>query len=63
MRAIRRLLKARAHSRFTDPISHPDAQFCEPALRVGVEFMDMTDDGYLLDAAFKRFTDELTREL
>jgi bifunctional non-homologous end joining protein LigD len=63
MRAITRLLKTRTHSPFSDPICHPNGQFCEPALRVVVEFQDMSDDGYLRHAAFKRFTDELTRQL
>jgi hypothetical protein len=35
MRAITRGLKPRTHSRFRDVISHPEAKFCEPAIRVG----------------------------
>jgi hypothetical protein len=63
MRAIMRMLTPRLQSPFSDTISHPGAKFCEPAIRVGVEFQDMTDDGYLRHAAFRRFADELTSPL
>jgi bifunctional non-homologous end joining protein LigD len=63
MRAIARMLKPRARSPFNDAILHPSAKFCEPTIRVGVEFQDMSDDGYLRHAAFRRFADELTSEL
>ena len=55
--------QTQTHSLFSDVIAHPQAKFCEPALRVGVEFQDMTDDGYLKHAAFRRFADDLTSEL
>jgi bifunctional non-homologous end joining protein LigD len=60
-RAIARMLRPLPQSPFSDTIPHEGARFCEPAIRVGVEFQDMTDDGYLRHAAFKRFTDELLR--
>jgi bifunctional non-homologous end joining protein LigD len=63
MRAIMRMLTPRLQSPFSDTISHSGAKFCEPAIRVGVEFQDMTDDGYLRHAAFRRFADELTSPL
>jgi bifunctional non-homologous end joining protein LigD len=63
MRAIMRMLTPRLKSPFSDKISHPGAKFYEPAIRVGVEFQDMTDDGYLRHAAFRRFADELTSPL
>jgi bifunctional non-homologous end joining protein LigD len=63
MRAIMRMLTPRTQSPFSDTISHLGAKFCEPAIRVGVEFQDMTDDGYLRHATFRRFADELIREL
>lgn len=63
MRAITRGLKPRTHPPFSDVIPHSEAKFCEPAIRVSVEFQDMTDDGYLRHAAFRRFADELTRAL
>ena len=63
IKAIARALKPRTRSPFSDRISHPRAKFCEPTVRVGVEFQDMTDDGYLRHAAFRRFTDELTSGL
>jgi len=53
------MLTPRASSPFKDRIPEAGAKFCEPALRVGLEFQDMTDDGYLRRAAFRRFTDEL----
>jgi bifunctional non-homologous end joining protein LigD len=63
MRAITRMLTPRLHSPFSDTIPHPGAKFCEPAIRVGVEFQDMTDEVYLRHAAFRRFADELTSPL
>ena len=63
MRAIVRMLRPRLQSPFSDTISHPGAKFCEPAIRVGVEFQDMTDDGYLRHAAFRRLADELRSPL
>jgi len=33
--------------------------FCDPAIRGGVKFQDMTDDGYLRHAGFRRFADQL----
>src|SRR6516165_6635037 len=38
MRAIARMLQPRAKSPFSDMISHAGAKFCEPMIRVGVEF-------------------------
>jgi hypothetical protein len=29
------------------------AKFCEPTLRIGVEYLDLTDDGYLRHAVFR----------
>jgi len=54
------MLRRLPQSAFSDN-PHHGARFCEPAIRVGVEFQDMTDDGYLRYAAFKRFADELLR--
>jgi hypothetical protein len=57
------MLTPRAESPFKDPIPEAGARFCEPALRIGVEFQDMTDDGYLRHATFRRFSDELITDL
>jgi bifunctional non-homologous end joining protein LigD len=59
MRAVARLVRARATSPFTDTITAPHAKFCEPAFRASIEFLDFTDDGYLRHPVFRRFADEL----
>lgn len=59
---ISRMLVLRRESPFKDQIAEPHATFCEPLLRLGVEYQDMTDDGYLRHAAFRRFSDELITE-
>lgn len=38
---------------FKDVILERDAKFCEPTLRIGVEYLDLTDDGYLRHAVFR----------
>jgi len=35
--------------------SDPQRDGCEPAPRVGVKFLDFTDDGYLRRPALRRF--------
>lgn len=55
---VLRMLIPRTESPFKDPVLR-EAKFCEPTLRIGVEFQDMSDDGYLRHAAFRRFSDEL----
>ena len=59
MRAVVRVLSPRAESPFKDAIREPGAKFCEPTIRIGVEFLDFTDDGYLRHPAFRRFDDEI----
>ena len=63
MRAVTRLLSPRATSPFSDAISDAAAKFCEPAFRAGVEFMDFTDDGFLRQPAFRRFSDEVISKI
>jgi bifunctional non-homologous end joining protein LigD len=63
MRAVARLLRTRATSPFTDTIAARHAKFCEPAFRASVEFLDFTDDGYLLRPAFRRFSDEVVSRI
>jgi bifunctional non-homologous end joining protein LigD len=58
MRAVVRALSPSATSPFKDAIPDRGARFCAPALRVGVEFLDFTDDGYLRQPAFRRFDDD-----
>ena len=57
--SIARDLIPRSTSPFTDRIANGRAKFCEPVIRVSVEFLEFTDDGYLRQASFRRFTDEL----
>jgi hypothetical protein len=56
---VSRTLRTRAGSPFKDLITVRGVKFCEPTIRVGIEFVDFTDDGYLRRAAFRRFDDEL----
>jgi len=44
-------------------VHYSDAKFCGPTLRVGVEFLEFTDDGYLRHPSFRRFADELVTGL
>jgi bifunctional non-homologous end joining protein LigD len=60
IRAAARVLIPCADSPFKDAVGGSGARFCEPALRVGVEFLDFTDDGYLRRPAFRRLDNELT---
>jgi ATP-dependent DNA ligase len=50
MRAVAREPSPRTTSPFRDAIREPDAKFCEPAIRVGVEFFYSSDEGYLRPA-------------
>jgi hypothetical protein len=59
MSAVRRLLTPRAISPFRDEVNDPETNFCEPAFRASVEFLDFTDDGYVRHPALQRFADEL----
>ena len=59
MSAVRRLLTPRAISPFRDEVNDPETNFCGPAFRVSVEFLDFTDDGYVRHPALQRFADEL----
>jgi len=63
IRAVARELAPRAVPPFKDAVREPDARFYEPSVRVDVEFLDFTDDGYLRSPAFRRFADELVTEL
>jgi bifunctional non-homologous end joining protein LigD len=60
---VLRMLTPRAESPFKDRVAEAGVKFCEPALRIGVEYQHMTDDGYLRHASFRRFADELITEL
>jgi ATP-dependent DNA ligase len=52
---IANALTTRGDSPFREPISEPNARFCEPVLRVPIEFADFTDDGLLRRPSFSRF--------
>ena len=54
-RAIARMLEPVSDSAFADQLPEPQARFCAPTLRISVEFLDLTDDGYLRHATFRRF--------
>jgi hypothetical protein len=36
-----------------------EVKFCEPAFRASVEFLDLTNEGYLRHSTCRRFADEL----
>jgi hypothetical protein len=46
-RAIARMFSPCAVPPFADQIFHLEAKFCAPTLRISVEFLDLTDEGYL----------------
>jgi len=54
-REILRKLIPQKQSPFADRISHTDARFCEPSMRVPIEFAEFTDDGHLRRPALSRF--------
>ena len=60
-RAIKRMLEPASEPPFADRVPDAQARFCAPTLRISVEFLDLTDDGYLRHASFRRFADELVR--
>jgi hypothetical protein len=61
MRAIARTVWTTATSPFKDSIPQSAVKFCEPTLRIGVEFLDLTDDGYLRHPNFRRFSPSLSQ--
>ena len=61
MRAIARTLRTITTSPFKDSIPETAVRFCEPRLRIGVEFLDLTEDGYLRHPNFRGFSDALLR--
>ena len=63
MRAIARLVRTITTSPFKDSIPEIAVRFCEPRLRIGVEFLDLTEDGYLRHPNFRRFSDALLRHI
>jgi hypothetical protein len=48
-------LEPRKTSPFIDPINDPNASFCEPSLRVPIEFAEFTYCGKSLRPALSRF--------
>jgi hypothetical protein len=52
LRKIARSLIPQKRSPFADTIPHSDARFCEPSLRVPIEFAEFTEDGGRQSAAW-----------
>jgi ATP-dependent DNA ligase len=48
-------LEMRADSPFEENVPEPDAIFCEPNVRVPIEFVDFTETGLLRRPVFSRF--------
>ena len=63
MNGVARLLTPQAASPFIDAVTDERAKFCEPEFRTSVEFVEFTDDGYLRNPSFRRFSDELVRPI
>ncbi len=55
LESITRKISRRKASPFFDPISDTDVRFCEPTLRVPVQFMEVTEGGYLRRASLRLF--------
>ncbi len=55
LESITRKLTLRKASPFVDPIPETDVRFCEPTVRVPVQFLEITDGGYLRHASLRLF--------
>jgi ATP-dependent DNA ligase len=55
LESITRKLSLRKVSPFTDPIPEGDVRFCEPTVRVPVQFLEITESGYLRHARLRLF--------
>ena len=55
LESITRKLPLRKSSPFVDPIPEADVRFCEPAVRVPVQFLEITEGGYLRHASLRLF--------
>jgi bifunctional non-homologous end joining protein LigD len=55
LESITRKLALRKVSPFVDPIPEADVRFCEPTLRVPVQFLEITEGGFLRHASLRLF--------
>ncbi len=55
LESITRKLSPRKASPFADPTPEADVQFCEPTVRVPVQFLAVTESGYLRHASLRLF--------
>ena len=55
LKSLRKKVSLRKTSPFIDPIPEADVQFCEPTVRVPVQFLDIANDGYLRHASLRLF--------